>query len=110
MSLNNNSNIMATSAAAPPSLLTQVGMAGTAAVLTVTCIHPIDVIKVRMLLLLQQQRRMLDFLVIVEFAFSRLGATACFGFRTRTRSNLATTKKSSDALAVLWAESRVVCR
>ena len=38
---------MATAAAAPPSLLTQVGMAGTAAVLTVTCIHPIDVIKVR---------------------------------------------------------------
>lgn len=32
---------------APPSLLTQVGMAGTAAVLTVTVIHPIDVIKVR---------------------------------------------------------------
>lgn len=38
---------MATSAAAPPSLLTQVGMAGIAAVLTVTVIHPIDVIKVR---------------------------------------------------------------
>lgn len=32
--------------AAPPSLLTQVGMAGTAAVATVTFIHPIDVIKV----------------------------------------------------------------
>lgn len=47
MSLNKNTNIMATAAAAPPSLLSQVGMAGTAAVLTVTCIHPIDVIKVR---------------------------------------------------------------
>lgn len=34
-------------AAAPPSLLTQVGMAGTAAVITVTFIHPIDVVKVR---------------------------------------------------------------
>jgi hypothetical protein len=29
-----------------PSLLTQVGMAGTAAVITVSFIHPIDVIKV----------------------------------------------------------------
>lgn len=39
---------MATSAAvAPPSLLTQVGMAGGAAVITVTFIHPIDVVKVR---------------------------------------------------------------
>jgi len=36
---------LATSAAAPPSLLTQVGMAGTAAVITVTFIHPIDVVK-----------------------------------------------------------------
>lgn len=43
---------MATSAAAaaPPSLLTQVGMAGGAAVITVTFIHPIDVVKVRFLL------------------------------------------------------------
>jgi hypothetical protein len=41
---------MATSAAAapPPSLLTQVGMAGGAAVITVTFIHPIDVVKVRL--------------------------------------------------------------
>ena len=31
---------------APPSLLTQIGMAGTSAVITVTFIHPIDVIKV----------------------------------------------------------------
>jgi hypothetical protein len=37
---------MATAAVAPPSLLTQVGMAGTAAVITVSFIHPIDVIKV----------------------------------------------------------------
>jgi hypothetical protein len=36
----------AVAAAAAPSLLTQVGMAGTAAVITVTFIHPIDVIKV----------------------------------------------------------------
>jgi len=36
----------AAAAAAPPSLLTQVGMAGSAAVITVTFIHPIDVIKV----------------------------------------------------------------
>lgn len=43
-----NTTMLATAAAgAPPSLLTQVGMAGTAAVLTVTVIHPIDVIKVR---------------------------------------------------------------
>lgn len=38
---------LATAAAAPPSLLTQVGMAGTAAVITVSFIHPIDVIKTR---------------------------------------------------------------
>jgi hypothetical protein len=40
--------LLATSpaAAAPPSLLTQVGMAGTAAVITVSFIHPIDVVKV----------------------------------------------------------------
>jgi hypothetical protein len=37
---------LATSAAAPPSLLAQVGMAGTAAVITVSFIHPIDVVKV----------------------------------------------------------------
>ena len=34
--------------AAPPSLLNQVGMAGSAAVITVTFIHPIDVVKVRL--------------------------------------------------------------
>jgi hypothetical protein len=33
--------------AGKPSLLTQVVMAGTAAVITVTFIHPIDVVKVR---------------------------------------------------------------
>jgi hypothetical protein len=38
---------LATAAAVPPSLLTQVGMAGSAAVITVSFIHPIDVIKVR---------------------------------------------------------------
>jgi hypothetical protein len=38
---------LATAAAAPPSLLSQVGMAGTAAVITVSFIHPIDVVKVR---------------------------------------------------------------
>lgn len=36
-----------TSNEAPPSLLKQVGMAGTAAVITVTFIHPIDVVKTR---------------------------------------------------------------
>jgi len=39
---------MATSAAAAPGLLQQVGMAGGAAVITVTFIHPIDVVKVRL--------------------------------------------------------------
>jgi len=38
---------MATSAAAAPGLLQQVGMAGGAAGITVTFIHPIDVVKVR---------------------------------------------------------------
>ena len=38
---------LATSAAAAPGLLTQVGMAGSAAVITVSFIHPIDVVKVR---------------------------------------------------------------
>merc|ERR1719512_370864 len=39
--------LTATSPPAPPSLLTQVGMAGTAAVITVSFIHPIDVVKTR---------------------------------------------------------------
>lgn len=49
MSINQRqqSNILATAAAAPPSLIQQVGMAGTAAVITVTFIHPIDVVKTR---------------------------------------------------------------
>jgi len=38
---------LATSAAAAPGLLTQVGMAGSAAVITVSFIHPIDVVKTR---------------------------------------------------------------
>ena len=42
----NNTRPLATAAAAPPSLLQQVGMAGTAAVITVSFIHPIDVVKV----------------------------------------------------------------
>ena len=47
MSLNKQqSPIMATSAAAAPGLLQQVGMAGGAAVITVSFIHPIDVVKV----------------------------------------------------------------
>jgi hypothetical protein len=45
-SMSQQNKPMATAAAAPPSLLTQVGMAGTAAVITVSFIHPIDVIKV----------------------------------------------------------------
>lgn len=36
MSVMNQKNILATSAPAPPSLLTQVGMAGTSAVITVS--------------------------------------------------------------------------
>ncbi|CAB9500816.1 Probable mitochondrial 2-oxoglutarate/malate carrier protein [Seminavis robusta] len=47
MSLQQQQKPMATAAAAPPSLLTQVGMAGTAAVITVSFIHPIDVVKTR---------------------------------------------------------------
>ena len=37
---------LATSVAAAPGLLQQVGMAGSAAVITVSFIHPIDVVKV----------------------------------------------------------------
>ena len=44
-----NTRPMATSAAAAPGLLQQVGMAGGAAVITVTFIHPIDVVKVRLI-------------------------------------------------------------
>ena len=43
MSLNNQRPI---ATAAAPGLLTQVGMAGGAAVITVSFIHPIDVVKV----------------------------------------------------------------
>ena len=46
MSLTNRQQPMATSAAAAPGLLQQVGMAGSAAVITVSFIHPIDVVKV----------------------------------------------------------------
>jgi len=47
MSVMNQKKLLATSPPAPPSLLTQVGMAGTAAVITVSFIHPIDVVKTR---------------------------------------------------------------
>lgn len=48
MSLNRQqSPAMATSAVAAPGLLQQVGMAGSAAVITVSFIHPIDVVKTR---------------------------------------------------------------
>lgn len=47
MSASDPRRVLATSAVAPPSLLQQVGMAGTAAVITVTFIHPIDVVKTR---------------------------------------------------------------
>jgi len=47
MSLKNQKPI---ATAAAPSLLTQVGMAGSAAVITVSFIHPIDVVKVCALL------------------------------------------------------------
>lgn len=48
MSIQNQrqSSILATAAASPPPLIQQVGMAGAAAVITVTFIHPIDVVKV----------------------------------------------------------------
>ena len=51
MSINQrqSGSVLATSTAPlAPSLLQQVGMAGTAAVITVTFIHPIDVVKVSM--------------------------------------------------------------
>ena len=51
MSLNQRQNILATAPAAP-SLVQQVGMAGTAAVITVTFIHPIDVVKVSLRIVL----------------------------------------------------------
>lgn len=42
-----SASIMATAAApGAPGLMTQIGMAGGAAVITVTFIHPIDVVKV----------------------------------------------------------------
>lgn len=44
---NNKQMVMATSSVGQPSLLQQVGMAGGAAVITVSFIHPIDVIKTR---------------------------------------------------------------
>ncbi len=43
--MNKKSPVLAT-AGVQPSLFQQVGMAGTAAVITVTFIHPIDVVKV----------------------------------------------------------------
>jgi hypothetical protein len=49
MSLNSTQRqqkILATASAVQPSLLEQVVMAGAAAVITVTFIHPIDVVKV----------------------------------------------------------------
>merc|ERR1712176_261062 len=45
--MGNQKKLLATSPPAPPSLLTQVGMGGTAAVITVSFIHPIDVVKTR---------------------------------------------------------------
>ena len=49
MSMNSQPKPMATAAAAAPGLFTQVGMAGGAAVVTVSFIHPIDVVKVCLL-------------------------------------------------------------
>lgn len=49
MSLNytqRQQKVLATASAVQPTLLEQVGMAGAAAVITVTFIHPIDVVKV----------------------------------------------------------------
>lgn len=50
MSLNQGQNNILATATVTPSLLQQVGMAGTAAVITVTFIHPIDVVKVSLYL------------------------------------------------------------
>jgi len=47
MSVKSQNMPLATSAAAAPGLLSQLGMAGTSAVITVTFIHPIDVVKTR---------------------------------------------------------------
>ena len=46
MSVNQRQSSIIATAPAAPSLMQQVGMAGTAAVITVTFIHPIDVVKV----------------------------------------------------------------
>ena len=46
MNDNQQPKMMATAGVAAPGLLTQVGMAGSAAVMTVSFIHPIDVVKV----------------------------------------------------------------
>jgi hypothetical protein len=45
--MNTKQQPVATSVALAPSLLQQVGMAGSAAVITVSFIHPIDVVKTR---------------------------------------------------------------
>mmetsp|Transcript_23390 Transcript_23390/g.28736 ORF Transcript_23390/g.28736 Transcript_23390/m.28736 type:complete len:301 (+) Transcript_23390:51-953(+) len=48
MSINQRqTNVLATAGAMSPSLFQQIGMAGTAAVITVSFIHPIDVVKTR---------------------------------------------------------------
>jgi hypothetical protein len=49
MSLSNKSGsctILGTASAEKPSLLAQIGLAGAAAVITVTFVHPVDVVKV----------------------------------------------------------------
>ena len=46
MSVNQRRSSIYATSPMQPSLLQQVGMAGTAAVITVTFIHPIDVVKV----------------------------------------------------------------
>ena len=46
MTIKSQAQPLATAAVAGPGLMTQVGMAGSAAVITVSFIHPIDVVKV----------------------------------------------------------------
>lgn len=64
MSLNNQRPI---ATAAAPGLLTQVGMAGGAAVITVSFIHPIDVVKVCAHLFSVFANLLLQKLTIIDF-------------------------------------------
>ena len=73
---------MATSAAAAPGLLQQVGMAGGAAVITVTFIHPIDVVKVRLIVCL-----FLSNMHLVEPAQVEMLLRECLGRKSENVAN-----------------------